>query len=99
MIKHTVMWRLNGATPAERTRQAHTLKAALESLNGRIPGLRRLEVGVDVSNTPNSAHLVLISELDDADALAAYQAHPEHVKVAEQVKAATSERYLVDYQS
>jgi len=99
MIHHIVLWRLNGATAEARAHQAQEIKAVLEALNGRIAGLRRLDVGIDFSDTPNSAHVALYSEFDSAEALAAYQKHPEHVAAAAVVAAAASERRLVDYRS
>lgn len=97
MIKHIVLWRLNGETAEQRAAQAQEIKSVLEALNGRIPGLHHLEVGIDFSDTPNSAHVALYAELDSREALATYQKHPEHVKAAAVVAAATSERRLADY--
>ena len=98
MIKHIVFWRLNGENAERRKAQAQEIKTVLEALNGRIDGLRKLEIGIDFSDTPSSAHVVLYSELDSREALAAYQTHPEHVKAVAVVKAAASERQLVDYE-
>lgn len=95
MIRHIVMWRLNGA----ETGQAAAIKAALEALNGKIPGLIRLEVGIDVSREEASADVVLVSDFTDRAALAAYHHHPEHLKAAELVKAARTERRVVDYEA
>lgn len=99
MIHHIVLWRLNGETPEQRAAQARKIKAALEALNGRIPGLLRLDVGRDVSATPNSADVALYSEFDSAEALAAYQTHPEHLRAAAVVAEAARERHLVDFYS
>lgn len=98
MIKHIVLWRLNGENAERRKAQAQEIKTVLEALNGRIDGLRKLEVGIDFSDTPSSAHVVLYSEFGSREALAAYQTHPEHVKAAAVVKAAASERQLVEYE-
>lgn len=98
MIKHVVFWRLNGPTGEARRQQGAEIKAALEALNGRIPGLRHLEVGIDFSCGADSADVVLYSEFDSRDALAAYHDHPEHLRVAPLVKAARSERRVVDYE-
>jgi Stress responsive A/B Barrel Domain. len=92
MIKHIVFWRLNDAA------RAPAIKAALEGLNGRIPGLIRLEVGVDSSGDPDCAQVALYSEFESREALAAYHHHPEHVAVAPLVKAARTERRVVDYE-
>ena len=41
MVKHIVMWKLK---PENMEENAQAIKAALESLNGKIPGLRSLAV-------------------------------------------------------
>jgi hypothetical protein len=98
MVKHIVFWKMNGGTPERRRAQAIEIKAALEALNGRIPGLRRLEVGIDFSSTEESADVVLYSELESREALEVYARHPDHVAVLPLVKAARSERRVVDYE-
>lgn len=99
MIKHIVFWRLNGDSPAARHAQAREIKAALEALNGGIPGLLRLEVGIDLSGDTDAADVVLYSEFTDRAALEAYHHHPEHQKVAPLVRAARAERRVVDYEA
>lgn len=94
MIKHIVMWRI--AEP--RQENALKIKEALEGLNGRIPGLLRLEVGIDFSREGESADVVLYSEFDSRQALDAYQSHPAHAEVAPLVKALRSERRVTDYE-
>ena len=98
MIKHLVFWRLNGATASARATQAQEIKATLEALNGRIPGLLYLEVGIDFNGSENAADVALYSELESRDALAAYQQHPEHVKAAAVVGERVRERRVVDYE-
>lgn len=98
MIRHIVLWRLNGASPIDRFRQSAEIKAALEALNGKIPGMRLLEVGMDISGGEDSADIVLYSEFDDRESLALYLEHPEHLKVAPLVKEARSERRVADYE-
>jgi Stress responsive A/B Barrel Domain len=98
MIRHIVFWKLNGATPAQKRVQALEIKHALEALNGRIPGLLRLEVGIDFSATEESADVVLYSELESRAALEVYARHPDHVAVLPLVKAARSERRVVDFE-
>ncbi len=95
MIKHIVSWNLkNKGNPGD----AISVKNALEDLNGKIPGLLRLEVGIDFSFTGDSANLVLYSELESKEALATYQQHPEHLKAAEVVKASCCDRRVIDYE-
>lgn len=94
MIKHIVMWRI--AEPHQEN--ARKIKEALEGLNGRIPGLLRLEVGVDFSREGESSDVVLYSEFESRAALDAYQTHPAHLEVVPLVKALRTERRVADYE-
>lgn len=98
MVRHIVLWRLhesaNGRSKAEN---AAEVKRLLEELNGKIPGMLKLEVGFDFSRTPESSDIVLYSEFESRAALDAYQNHPLHEAVKTFVMAARSERRLVDY--
>lgn len=93
MIKHIVMWKLRDKTAATE------IKARLEALNGRIPGLIRLEAGIDFLESEQSADLVLYAELESRAALDAYQNHSEHLAVVPLVKAAAVSRTVVDYEA
>lgn len=99
MIRHIVMWRLNGANPVERLKQAAEIKAALEGLNGKIPGMRLLEVGFDYSASDDSADICLYSEFDSREALSLYHENPEHLKVAPLVKQYRSDRRVADFEA
>jgi len=92
MIKHIVMWKLRNKADAE------ILKDKLEALQGKIPGLLHIEVGIDINLGEMAADLVLYSELQDLDALKAYQNHPEHQAIVPLVKAAAISRTVVDYE-
>jgi hypothetical protein len=98
VVRHIVLWRLqesaNGRSKAEN---AAEVKRLLEGLNGKIPGLLKLEIGVDFSGTAESADIALYSEFESRAALDAYQVHPLHEAVKPVVMAARSERRLVDY--
>ncbi len=100
MIVHIVMWRLQDhAQGNSKAVNAQTAKEKLEALNGVIPGLVKLEVGIDFSQSEFSGDLVLYSELESREALAAYQQHPAHVEAGRFVKAICSERQVVDYET
>jgi hypothetical protein len=104
MIRHIVMWTLKpeaeGATRAENARR---MKAQLESLRGRVPGMRSLEVGIalhvvgSAKGGPDDADVVLVSEHDDQAALDAYQSHPEHVAMKAFIGAVRERRVALDY--
>jgi hypothetical protein len=98
MVRHIVFWRLSGETAEEKRAAGEKIKAVLEGLAGRIPGLRKIEVGLDWSATPESADVALYSEFDSREALAAYQRHPEHQAALPVIRALVAERRLVDYE-
>jgi len=99
MIKHIVMWRLKDSVHGnDRATNARLIKDMLEALQGRIPGLLKIEVGMDYSATETSADLVLVSEFESRAALDAYQIHDAHKAVVPFIKEAASERRLVDYE-
>lgn len=95
MVKHIVMWRLRDKDTKDA--DASRIKALLEGLTGRIPGLLKIEVGINFIEDANSADVVLYSEFRDAAALADYQTHPLHLEVVPQVKALAVERRSADY--
>ncbi|MBS4095236.1 MAG: Dabb family protein [Sulfuricella sp.] len=99
MIRHIVLWRLNGDTPEHKEQSARAIKTALEALNGKIPGLLRLEVGLDFSRGADSADIALYSEFESRAALHAYHDHPEHLKVVPLVKSARCERRIIDFEA
>jgi heme-degrading monooxygenase HmoA len=100
MIKHLVMWRLKDqAQGQDRRRNALLIKQKLESLAGKIAGLIKIEVGLDISNTPDASDVALYCEFDSLEALAAYQEHPEHKATAALIKDIRVERRQVDYTS
>ena len=99
MVKHIVMWKIQGINGQTKEETAQQIKRGLEDLNGQIEGLIKLEVGIDFLQTDSSYDVVLYSELTDKEALDFYQNHPLHVKAAtEVVKPAATSRIVVDYE-
>jgi hypothetical protein len=99
VIKHIVMWKLKTeAEGAIKGENAQRVKQKLEALNGHIPGLVKLEVGIDMSETDASFDVVLYSEFDSRESLAAYHHHPLHLAVAPFIGAVREQRVLVDYE-
>ena len=99
MIKHLVFWRLkDNAHGNDRATNARLIKQKLEGLRGRIPGLLAIEVGIDFVAGETSSHVALYSEFASKEALAIYQAHPEHKAIVPFVVEAAAERRMVDYE-
>lgn len=96
MIRHIIMWKLRD-TPNKHA-NAVRIKQLLESLRGRIPGLLRVEVGIDIGASEKSVDVVLLSEFSDAAALETYQRHPLHVQMKPEIGNMTAEWRVVDHQ-
>ncbi len=100
MIKHIVMWRLKpSAEGGSRNENLAKLKALLEGLPRQIPQIRALEVGLNFNDAPAAYDVVLYTEFATRADLAAYQSHPEHLRVADFVAKVRSERVVADYES
>lgn len=97
MLKHIVMWNVRGDDAASRERHIALLKTAFESLRGRVPGLLHVEVGVDESRIDYACDVVLYTEFDSREALAAYAEHPEHLRVKRALGDLRIARHQVDY--
>jgi hypothetical protein len=100
MIKHIVMWKLKDfAEGKSKIDNAKEIKVLLENLKGKIPGVKAIEVGLNIEPSEQAYDVVLYSEFEDIDALNTYQKHPEHLKVAEFVGKVREARTVVDYQA
>ena len=83
MIRHIVCWSLRPAED-EDTRQAQLaeIRFRLTAMVGVADGLLHMEVCTEPLPGSN-AQLALIADFTDEAALAAYQAWPPHVEVAQ----------------
>lgn len=94
MIKHIVCFKLKDNS-LENCEKA---KEVLLSMQGNVPQLRSIEVGIDFLHSERSYDLILQVTLDDADALAAYQNDPYHCSVVKKhMHAVRSASVAVDY--
>lgn len=94
MIVHIVLFKLKEGTPEN----VEAARAVLEGLRGKIPVLRRLEVGADVLRTERSYDLALTAEFDTLDDLQAYQVHPAHLEVVAYIGRVRESAVAVDYE-
>ncbi len=93
MITHVVMFKLENRAPEKVTET----KAILLAMQGQIPQLRYLEVGMDELHSERSYELVLISRFDSWEDLNAYRVHPVHQKVLAHINAVAAATVAVDY--
>jgi hypothetical protein len=91
------MWRLRAEGSDDRRAACHLVKRAFESLRGRIPGMMHLEIGINQSSVDYACDIVLMSDFESAEALAAYGEHPEHIRVRAALSDLRTARHQVDY--
>lgn len=97
MIKHIVMWKVKGSTPAEKNEGVRRIQTAFNGLVGVIPGLMALEVGADVSRIDYACDVVLYTEFESREALDAYATHPDHLRIKRELADVRIDRHQVDY--
>ncbi len=69
----------------------------LRAMQGQIPSLRSIEVGVHDGIDPRGASLCLITRHDDREGLRAYAAHPVHQEVLAYLKTVIAASRVVDW--
>lgn len=98
MFKHIVCFKLkDSAEGASKAENAKQIKSKLEALQGRIPGLQKLEVGINVVEDAAAYDIVLYSEFASREDAEKYQVHPEHLAVAKFIGRVREARVVVDY--
>jgi len=100
MVKHIILWKLRSdLSESEKREKAQAIKAGLEGLQGRIPGLLDIHVQIDGRLATSNADILLDSTLENEEALRAYAVHPNHVAVADGVVRPNTElRTCLDYE-
>lgn len=100
MITHIVQWRVRDeADGMDKERILAKMQTMLEDLNGKIPEIITLSVGVNERPGDNASDLVLLSTFADWDALKRYAEHPDHLHVVDFVGRVVTERRVVDFES
>lgn len=96
-LKHIVNWKLGGETLEERNAQAAEIIAALEPLIDLVPSLRKINVYRNELFDGDNFDVTLIADFDDAEGLAAYATHPDHVAAGATVKRYAVARVATDF--
>lgn len=99
MVKHIILWKLKDELSAEaKTQILSDMKANLEGLVGKVPGLTRMNIVINPLASSN-AEVMLDSDLESEEALKGYAIHPDHVHVANTyVRPYTVVRMCMDYE-
>lgn len=96
-LRHIVSWKLSGETTQARDGQAAEIIAALAPLAQRVPSVRALAVHRNELFDGDNWDVTLIADFDDADGLAAYAVHPEHIAAGAIVKLHAIGRVATDF--
>ena len=93
MIKHIVCFKLNDGESPEKA------KEVLLSMQGNVPMLKGIEVGVDLLHSARSYDVILAVLLEDMQALSDYQQDAYHVSVVKKhMHAVTKTSVSVDFE-
>ena len=97
-LRHIVMWTLKDE--AEGQNKAHNMLKARELLMGcanLVPGIELFEVGLKTDALDCTCDVILNSTFKNAQALAAYQVHPDHLAIKPFMKAIVAQRQCMDF--
>ncbi len=100
MVRHVILWKLKEElSPEEKQSIKKEIKAGLEGLVGKVPGLVEVTVNIDGRIDSSNCDLMLDSVLESPEALKIYAQHPEHQIVANgKVRPYTIQRTCLDYE-
>lgn len=96
MFNHVVMFKLK----SQEIDKVKYVKEVLEAMDGNIPQLKGLEVGVDEIHSDRSFDICLITKFDSIEDMNEYQVHQYHVEqVLAKIKPFVEVSKVVDYKS
>ncbi len=98
MIRHVVMWTVKGESRAERMMGTAAIEAAFKEMEGRIPGMLNIEVGIDAGLEDGACDIVLIADFASPQDLSVYASHPEHRRVRDKLAGLRLSRHCVDFE-
>lgn len=82
MITHVVLFKWK---PDVEAGHAERVAEGLRSLSGLVPSVRRLECGSDIGVREGNFDFGVAVRFDDAQGYLDYVAHPDHVRVANEL--------------
>ncbi|MBQ9968414.1 MAG: Dabb family protein [Oscillospiraceae bacterium] len=93
MIRHVIMWKFKQG----EEENMHKFLASLKALDGVIPEILHMEVGINCKDG-NNYDACLIADFADLDALERYKNDPRHVAVSALCKSIREARGAVDFE-
>jgi Stress responsive A/B Barrel Domain len=99
VIRHVVVWRLKDFNAlTRRSPQWEALQQCVTAMRTGVPGLLKIDLGLDQSRTADSGDVILFSEFESWAALDGYQVHPLHDDFKKLLGPLRTERRLMDYE-
>ena len=95
MLTHVVLFKLKDKSPETLNK----VKELLMNLEGKIPQLKYIEVGIDILHSERSYDISLITRFNSLEDMQAYQVHPAHVEVLNFLSTVRESSVAVDYNS
>lgn len=96
MVTHIVLFKLKDRSPEAIQATAQVLK----NMEGKIPVLRHIEVGIDELRLERSYDIALTTKFDSFEDLQVYDNHPVHLEVKAHMKQVLDGTSIcVDFQS
>jgi hypothetical protein len=94
VIHHVVLWTFKDTVPPG---ECDAIVDAVRSLRTKVPSLRSLDAGENVSPARAQGYThVLLETFDDRVGLAAYASHPDHLPVLARLREAVAQLLAVD---
>lgn len=99
MVRHIVMFGIQGGDGLDATAQAKRLGDLLMTLPAKIDFIRNMEVGVNAKEADETNYELLLScDFDTLEDVKKYAVHEEHVKVAKEIGKYKTKRACVDFE-
>jgi hypothetical protein len=95
MISHVVLMKF----PTPNSPDIKKVCKKLDSLSGKVPQLRQLNVGVNLVKSARAYDLALVAKFDSLSDLEEYEVHPFHMEVAKYARSLASSIIAVDFES
>ena len=96
MIKHIVLFRIKG-NGEKKKENTSLFKDKLDELKNKIPEIKHIETGINISESLSSFDLILTTHFINSQDLDTYRNHPDHQKVVKLIEEVASEVAVVDY--
>jgi len=99
MVRHIVSWNYREEVPAEKREALNGyFREAFPALVGLIPGVTKVDFFAPPLSS-SSKDLCLYVEMEGPEVIEVYANHPEHIKVAQHIRANCKDRCCTDIEA